>query len=232
MASQYFLPNWVHVCLPEEGAVFLDVRRDRYFGLDQSQTRAFCALFQDSSPAHEDAQAVARQLLEMKLLTTEASDARPLAHPAIGLPEASVLEPTYDSKPKIRFHHLANFAMACAAVRLAMKLGSTDRATSRFSTLRARLTAKPAVSARGPEYVSELVKVFVYLRPLIYAAKDNCLYDSLVLGDFLRRYHVPSTCVFAVRTRPFAAHCWVQVDALIANGTVEFARWFVPILAV
>jgi hypothetical protein len=80
--------------------------------------------------------------------------------------------------------------------------------------------------------ISELVRVFRFLRPLFYTAKDRCLLDSLALVDFLARFDAYPTWVIAVRTRPFAAHSWVLSGTLLLNERLETAEEFVPILAV
>ena len=38
--------------------------------------------------------------------------------------------------------------------------------------------------------------------------------------------------VFAVMTRPFAAHCWVQLDETVLNDRLDHVRKFTPILVV
>jgi hypothetical protein len=38
--------------------------------------------------------------------------------------------------------------------------------------------------------------------------------------------------VIAVRTGPFAAHCWLQTDLFLINESLDEARNFTPILVI
>jgi hypothetical protein len=76
------------------------------------------------------------------------------------------------------------------------------------------------------------VAAYVYLRPLLFTARDACLFDALSLTNFLARYGVFATWVFGVQTGPFAAHCWVQHDEVVLNDTPENVRRYAPILAI
>ncbi|HVZ34530.1 MAG TPA: lasso peptide biosynthesis B2 protein, partial [Polyangiaceae bacterium] len=59
-----------------------------------------------------------------------------------------------------------------------------------------------------------------------------CLFDSLVLAEFLRRRGVRATLVIGISTVPFAAHACVQFGDLVLNDTVEKVQGYTPILAV
>lgn len=70
------------------------------------------------------------------------------------------------------------------------------------------------------------------MRPLVITSHDKCLHDSLTLVHFLASEHFYPQWVIGVRTRPFAAHSWVQAGPLVLNDVHEYVRGFTPILVV
>ena len=59
-----------------------------------------------------------------------------------------------------------------------------------------------------------------------------CLYQSFLLLDILACHDLRADWVFAVRTWPFAAHCWVQAGDVVLNDTVDYVSSFEPIMVV
>jgi hypothetical protein len=78
----------------------------------------------------------------------------------------------------------------------------------------------------------KLVEAFARYRVFLFSSKDECLYDSLALLEFLARYGIYPDWVFGVQTRPFAAHCWVQHGDVVFNDMVEHVRGYTPIMVV
>jgi len=224
---RYFLPLSVHACIPDDSAIFLNLSQNRYFGLDRDQTRLFRRLLQGDLDA--DTEALAAELVSKSLLTTQPRYSRILCLPSIEMPERSLVPAEIYDPPASSIGHFSNFIAACLAVATALRGRSLHCAVTRFATLKARM---PGNDGFKSEQTQTLLKIFRHCRPIIYAARDNCLFDSLVLGDFLRRYGVSSTCVFGVRTMPFAAHCWIQTNKCVLNGIPEIVNRYVPILSV
>jgi hypothetical protein len=74
--------------------------------------------------------------------------------------------------------------------------------------------------------------VATYDRARIYVPfARRCLLDSLAMHAWLRRHRLQSQLVFGVTGQPFAAHCWLQNDAVILNDIYERISRFTPILA-
>jgi len=59
-----------------------------------------------------------------------------------------------------------------------------------------------------------------------------CLFRSRMLLAFLRKSGLNATWVFGVRTWPFEAHCWLQVEDLVLDDTLDNVRNFTPIFMV
>jgi hypothetical protein len=78
----------------------------------------------------------------------------------------------------------------------------------------------------------QLVQTFSRLRPYFFVQQSQCLFDSLVLANFLLLHAVDSNVVIGVTASPFEAHAWVQSQSCVLNGSADYARRFQPILTV
>jgi hypothetical protein len=111
-----------------------------------------------------------------------------------------------------------------------LRIGSLEQAVRRVRTRNAR--RRNASSVFDRERARELVAVFTDLRPFLFTSREACLFESLVLIEFLARYSLFPAWVFGVRARPFAAHCWVQQGDTVLNDTVEHVTRYTPIMTV
>lgn len=229
--TTYFLPRWVHFCFASDGAVFLDVKHDRYVGLDLARTRLLRRLTEEGCTAPE-LDEFGRELVDAGLLTTTCDGSRTLATTSLAVPD-SLLADAFDEHPTISFAHLVRFLVSCSTVWLSLHLRSFEYALLRLKSRKGRV-ARVAKRGRRPRPdPKQLVQTFVYLRTYVYTAHEHCLYDSLVLCDYLLRSGLLPTCVFGVRTLPFGAHCWVQADrSLLTESSIEFVSTFSPVLVI
>ncbi len=113
----------------------------------------------------------------------------------------------------------------CALIRLKLfgpnraigelhrRLQSTERSLSQFQ--------KPALAAE--------VATFRRIRPWFYTARNNCLFNALILASHLTRIGYYPTVAIGVRLRPFLAHAWVQVDDYVIDDTPENVQSYSPI---
>lgn len=60
----------------------------------------------------------------------------------------------------------------------------------------------------------------------------KCLIRSFVLLRFLQRSGCRATWVFGVRTWPFGAHCWIQLDDVALDDAPDRLAAYTPILGV
>jgi len=77
-----------------------------------------------------------------------------------------------------------------------------------------------------------LVAAFSTLRPFFFSAKDACLFDALSLSEFLAGYGFFPRWVFGVQSRPFGAHCWLQLNGVVLNDSVDHVKRYTPIMVV
>jgi transglutaminase-like putative cysteine protease len=73
-------------------------------------------------------------------------------------------------------------------------------------------------------------QAFDQLMPLV-PFQGQCLFRSRLLLAFLRTADRDATWVFGVRTRPFQAHCWLQVHDTALDDAAERICGYTPILA-
>jgi hypothetical protein len=111
--------------------------------------------------------------------------------------------------------------------------GSSARVTG------ARVTGalEPGARARGERGGGDpcaetlrLARVFHRLAPWL-PIPDKCLSRSFVLLRLLQRSGVGARWMFGVRTWPFAAHCWLQQDAVALDDAADRLAGFRPIFA-
>jgi hypothetical protein len=229
--TAYFLPQWIYLCFTGDGAVFLDIRHDKYSGLDPARTQLLAALLAGNN-GRVECEMLANELVNAGLLSPRSNEhTRPLAATSFDPPESVLWEPD-DDIPTVTALHVIRFLASCISVWAALHWRSLEYALARLQARKARLTSNVYCSSNVAT-AKQLASVFVYLRTFVYTASDHCLYDSLVLSTFLHRYRIPSTCVFGVRTLPFSAHCWVQTDrALMTEVNLEYVATFSPICTI
>jgi len=238
--ARYGLANHVFVCANEEYVVVLDLKQDRYFTLDAARTAALRPLLpgwpappdRDASraapelAADEAAAPLLRQgwLLELPAAAKEATPVR------LQPPETELLTGAAAESARIGVGAVLTFVFASVLAKLALRFWRFDRVIRRVVK---RKAAHPGAGTPFDlERARHLVDIFARLRVFLFSHKEKCLHDSLALLEFLARYGIFPDWVFAVRARPFVAHCWVQYEDAVFNDTVEHVTSYTPIMVV
>lgn len=239
--SDYWLAKHAYLCCTDDHMVLLDLKADRYFALPQRQSDALGSIVagwprcNGSEHTAHDCDAIATQLLRVGVLTTEPSlgkDARPARYtePTTPLVETSLLHTLLDEAPRpptLTPKDFLRLASAYIRVLIRMRRCSLERITC---DVKRRRVAVSADTQSDIQLARQLVTKFRLMRTFFYDARNKCLLDSYVLIEFLAKYRVYPAWIFAVKTRPFQAHCWLQQDNLVFNDTVEHAGHYVPIM--
>jgi hypothetical protein len=229
------------VCRDEDYIVVLDLKQDRYFALEAARTAALSAVLPgwpaqspagnpgeqpDLVQAGEAAAPLLRQgwLLAMPGTARDATPVRLLA------PEAELLTGVEAMAAPVGVRSVLTFIAASVFARLALRFCSFERVIGRAGRRKAALAA--ATQPLDLSRARQLVEVFGRLRVFLFSTRGECLHDSLALLEFLARHGLFPGWVFAVRARPFAAHCWVQHDSVVFNDTVEQVSAYTPIMVV
>jgi Transglutaminase-like superfamily len=217
----------VHVCLSEYGGIFLDLNRNKYFGIGSAHVPCIHALFQGDMQEHDELSGLLDQLVTAGLLTLDPLRGHPFQPITLEATHGTLIEEWTDDRPSLRGHYWLSFLTAYARARVSLKLGVAHAVhrvklrNERYAAVRLELDV---ARARG------LIRIFRYLRPLLYAARERCLLDSMVLLEFLARYEIYPTWVFGVKVAPFEAHCWVQHGGYVFNGRPEHVRAYGPVM--
>lgn len=92
-------------------------------------------------------------------------------------------------------------------------------------------TAPAPNTANDLHTIARLTAVFVRRLPWD-PNQGACLYRAWMLRRLLRMFGQDATWVFAVKTWPFGAHCWLQVGDAVLDDDKDRLKHYTPILAV
>jgi len=245
--ARFALATHVYVCVNAEHVVLLDLREDRYWALEAAKTAGLGTLVlgwpippaADEGSAQEAQTAAVLELLRERRMLVENVPAGKAATPATSAAPASELvsegdtvgTPAGDTAGKHR-HVWAFLRFAAASIRakLDLRLRPFEGVIERVRRRKAK--QPPRSGAEDLERARALVEAFARYRIFLFSSRNECLYDSLALLEFLARHGVYPDWVFGVQTRPFAAHCWVQAGSILFNDTVDHVNGFTPIMVV
>ena len=235
--QHYFLAKHAFVCAIGPDVIVLDLRHDKYLAFER---RFWDPIVRGIGgwPANEatvpspdaapDETALA-QLLESGLLTEDGRQGKDATPAAIELPSLSLLEDFRVQPPAIRVGHVLAFLGAIVTALVSLRLRRIERIVD---TIRRRRQATTHAATADLSAIGALTEVFRRLRPLLFTSRNHCLFESLMLLNFLSRYGIHPTWVFGVQTAPFGAHCWLQLGAIACNDPLDRIRSYTPIMVV
>lgn len=194
---------WVATC---NDIIFLDIGEDRYFRLEE--------------PANADA-----------LARIAADGSKFWAQPQF-LPRPAGWKPAATSAFPLREGKFSLSGIAAAMWlerRLAARLARTGlkRTLASVRTLLDSTQSDKAHIAQAPLIANDFHQAH-----LLRSAAEQCLIRSLAMAVRCASFDIRSHVVIGIRTYPFAAHCWCQIDGMVLNDTVEEVRRFTPILVI
>jgi hypothetical protein len=233
-----YLARGVYMCLVDGGAIFLDISTNAYVGID-AVTKAALTLHlvgldsscvghtDDTKPEpHEGIAALTRR----GLLTHSKSIGRPFSPLTVPINHAVPFGTGRPQRLRINVMHVARFVVALTCASIMIRRGHLSFLITRILKLKEQLAmVSPAKEARD---LLVLVHIFRRLSALFYTAKNACLLDSVVLTEFLIRQGHRPMLLLGVRTKPFLAHAWVQMDDCVLNDSLEHAQTLTPIAAI
>jgi hypothetical protein len=242
--EKYWLTQHIHICHRDRHILLLDAKSDQYVGMSESDSIGLSRWIEGwpiskaaaKRIADDDCVDLLNQLIERDILTANPNRGK-LATPVAHLrPEVALIEGYADVPFEIRAKDVANFLRAALLVKAQLRWCSLQYIVERIrSRKQQRLRSGARVGADLDFDLAETrrnVAVFRRLQPLLFTAPGACLFDSLVLTEFLARYRVLPALVFAVSTGPFAAHCWLQHESIVLNDSPDALRRFTPIMVI
>ena len=241
---QYALAAHAFACLSGRYVIILDLKADRYFALEAARAASLAALVGDwpigteraVNPVSPAAQALAADLAQRGLL--RASPAAIAGSNRVEVRAATTELTCVDHTTAPTDHACSQPPAFCSFLTL---LGTLISASFRFRCCgieriieRVRLRNAPwtgTLKADDLERARRLVTLFRRARPFLLSSRNNCLFESFVLSEFLAGHGLFPRWVFAVQTDPFMAHCWLQADGIVLDGSVAEIAHLTPIMA-
>jgi hypothetical protein len=237
--ARYALADHVFVCVNGEHLVLLDVKEDRYWALEAAQTSglgAWVGGWPIQAPDAEGGEAptpeteAAIEVLRGRGLLTDSVPPGKDATPVSATPPERELLTDSEQAASRNGGSWWSFFIASALAKIALRTWAFERVIRRVRQRKATLA--PKVAPLDVERARVLVETFMRYRIFLFSSRNECLYDSLALIEFLARNGIYADWVFGVQTRPFAAHCWVQQGDTVFNDTVEHVSGYTPIMVV
>jgi len=236
--ARYALADHVFVCVNGEHLVLLDLKEDRYWALEAAATSGLGPLvggwpvkaaddINAAAPTPETQAAI--DVLRGRGLLTDGEPPGKDATPVCATVPARelIMDPQQAADRKAGSWY--SFVAASAQAKIILRTWAFERVIRRVRQRKAALgTAAPL----DVERARRLVATFMHHRVFLFSSKNECLYDSLALLEYLARHAIHADWVFGVQTRPFAAHCWVQHGDIVFNDTVEHVGGYTPIMVV
>jgi hypothetical protein len=216
----FVLREGLTFCVSGGRAVFLDVQKDRYFGLPDKLDQAFQKLTLDA-PTPRGALAALVKLgvlveaegstslvcatAETRLLRDISTRASTIS----GMAAARCLLAQYKAIWLIRRHSFGHVLAQIARLGPVVSTCCND----------------------GLEKWEALALSFRAIAPL-RPRSDECLINSVALLQLGASMGLRANLVIGVHSLPFSAHCWVQSGDLILNDRLENIEPFEPILVI
>ena len=237
LQQNYRLADHVRACHVDGQVILLDLWRDRYIGVGGALLPALSSRIADW-PLKESAsenQSGETQVdswiasMSMQEILTPAVEAPPrrvgLAEPQQSL--FACQQPPWDG---MQWQRILNVARATFIAGHWLKRHRLAEIAVRVERLRAAGPSDPTCD--GSERLHSAVSWYLKTRPFVMTSHDECLRDSLTMLRFLAAEKLYPQWVIGVRTRPFAAHSWLQAGSLVLNDLHETVRGYTPILIV
>ena len=215
------VPPHLAFCIDASGVTFLDIRRDRYFGLPSDLAEAFTALEARGFAGYEPSAAIER-LLSLGLIAPSTA-----LTPRVSAPRANASWADLAAGRSTRWEVMA----AARTARSVLQARHTLQHRSFEMMVEGLRRRRPQRGDRAPGDMRPLVEAFQRARRWT-PIKPVCLLDSLALLDFLDGFGHRPQLVFGVIRRPFTAHCWVQHGDIILNDRLDHVVEHTPILVV
>jgi hypothetical protein len=246
--GKYWLQPHVHSCWTPRHIVLLDVKRDVYLGITETEGRAIASHVQGWSELlsdratpfaclpDSDGTRLLDEMISAGMLTRDAGIGKRAVRAATCLPADTSLAGEYSEvHPKITFSDVWSFCKSVIVAAVVLRRGFQS-AVNRVGRRLQRHDCSPALQTGiDQQYVERIrlrFEVFERLRPFLFTSRNECLFEALAISEFLAHSKLFPRWVFGVTTDPFAAHCWLQHGAVAITDAVENTSRYTPIMVV
>lgn len=224
----YFLSKQAHVCIAGDTMFILDEANGKYLAIDKEQAASFAPFISDWPIKSKSCNAptLLQSLLDRRLITTDPKLGKSATPSTIQLPATWLRDGQPRGRPQIKAKDFCRFLISVSYALYSKKCLPFRRIVSMVQK------SKPSMQERQveTEALASLVSVFDWLRPLAFKKTNECFLYCLALNEFLSKYSIYPTWIFAVQEQPFAAHCWLQYGDQALTDIPFNLRRMVPIL--
>jgi hypothetical protein len=225
----------VHICLCDGYIVLLDLKKDRYQLLD-AEIGAGLGEWIEGWPALQATVASSIQyepeepdllklFREQGWLAEMRAGGKPASPVTLSMPTSDISSQSAALGPARATLGLLQLLWSAARGAVSLRAHALSETVERLGRRECDREI-PSIN------LERAVETYTRLRAFVFSTRERCLYDSLVMLHFLKWYGVRPRWVFGVRTKPFAAHCWLQYKNVVLNDTVEHACSFTPVMIV
>lgn len=226
----------VYFCEVDQGAVFLDLERERYFAVDTTTVSALASVVEGwpnrataatecpKPPETDLCLSAIKSMIDSGVLTSDATEGKNPTIPHVEMLDSVEGAPIRPLSLHSRVRLMLTLSASIISVKLSLRRNSLRHLLAPLNTSPSH-TKTPV----GGGSAAEIGGIFRRLRPWFYSAEDVCLWDSLVMTEFLKRSGYSPTFILGIVPKPFAAHAWVQLGAVVMNDTLEKVQEFTPI---
>lgn len=234
-----FVCRDVHYCEVDGGAIFLDLRTNRYLGTSASTLPALrsrvCGWRTRQSPdeivngCEAAGESCLEDLIARRLLTRVESEGHAPGETVVPATRSLGMKHRDTTSWSSGLGFTRTFIQTWLATSWRLKRGQLGLMIEQAA--RANSATPHALTLTETERCVTLTLAYRRLRPWLYRAREKCLLDSLVLTTFLHHYGIPATLVLGVAPKPFTAHAWVQFGTIVLNDKAEHVQMYTPIVS-
>lgn len=226
----YFLSKHAHICVASNTVIVLDEANGKYLsiGKDQAAKLSPFVLGWPLESSNCDAPPLLRSLVDRSLVTPDPAQGKSATPPTIEMPVAWLQDGQPRGRPQITAKDVYRFSMSAAFALGSKKYLPFKKMVSKVQRRKHASQTRPV----DTKVLGSLISVFDWLRPLAFKKTNECFLYCLALNEFLSKYDIHTTWIFAVQSQPFAAHCWLQSGDQALTDIPFNLRWMVPILVI
>lgn len=228
--SSYYLSKHAHICVTADTLFFLDEDTGKYLSVDKDQA-ASLSRFVHGWPLDSDRDTtppLLQSLADRQLITLDSALGKSATPATADIPVAWLQDGLPRGCPTMRAKDIYRFTLAVTFALGNKKYRSFKKIMAAVQQRRGSSESRPV----DLEQLGHLINVFDWLRPLAFKKTNECFLYCLALNDFLSKYGIHTTWVFAVQSQPFAAHCWLQYGDHALTDIPFNLRRMVPILVI
>ena len=230
--TNYALVKHAFVRVIGSEAIVLDLRQDKYFALPNLPQLANQIVgwprtnIRPNVPDFSEEANPLEELLTRRLVTSTLEDGRSGVLTETVSPIADCVYEWRTSKGRVPLKAVSAFRHAVSETKWWWRRLPLEE---RVTLLMQKRELCPHTGAVCWDDVRRLVGAFFRLRIWAYSARDRCLFDSLVLTNYLCQFDIRARLIIGVAVAPFLAHSWAQIESTALNESCSRARTYQPI---